>query len=124
MKNPCFCLLVFLFLLSACHTVHFTKKPSVFPKSYPQSNWHHIGFLGFMELSKPVNLKRLCPRKSWRAFRVQTGFFQIVARILGPLFGDLRGEGPVAYIPIGLIYSPEEVSVICQKFRFQSLLIE
>ena len=111
---------VFLLFLPACHTVHFTKKPAVFPKSYSQSKWHHIGFLGLIELSQPVNLKEFCPRKSWKAVRVQTGFLQMAVRALGPVFQDLYGvKGSFFMIPIGAVYSPEEVSVLCQKFRFQ-----
>ena len=119
-RNICF-LSLFLFSLSSCYTIHFSKG-SNFPY-YQTSQWHHIGLLGLMEFSDPVNLEQICPANSWDSVRVQTGFLQGLVRYISiPTGGSYTMERPWGSteewpitISIGTFYSPEEVSVSCKK---------
>lgn len=92
----------FLFFLSSCYTIHF-RRAGWSGEDYQFSQWHHIGFMGLMEFSPPVNLKAVCSESSWGAVRVQTGLLQGLVKTLS--------------IPITIInfYSPEEVSISCKK---------
>lgn len=112
-------LILLLFLgLSGCYTIHFTKKNYHFA-GYNYSKWHHIGLLGLLEFSDPVNLKATCGEEdNWQAVRVQTGFLQgLISFIPTPTgisipFSDT--SIPMTGI-IGSFYSPEEVSIACKE---------
>ena len=117
MMKTLFILLVSLIILPSCYTIHFTKGDKI-PVYYQTSQWHHIGLLGLMEFSKPVNLKALCPADSWDGVRVQTGFLQgLVSWISFPTsrttnIGVIKSP---LLMSVGTFYSPEEVSVSCKK---------
>ena len=117
MMKTLFILLVSLIILPSCYTIHFTKGDKV-PSYYQTSQWHHIGLLGLMEFSKPVNLKALCPADSWDGVRVQKGFLQGLVSLISIPIGGTTNIGGVAYpqtVSVGTFYSPEEVSVSCKK---------
>ena len=111
-------LIVAIFGLSACHTMHFTKHGQSPPAIYTHSKWHHIGLLGLVEFSDPVDLKSICKNRDWRAVRVQTGFLQGLVRMISLPTGHtyynqlLETEMPTPF-NLGSVYSPEEVSVAC-----------
>ena len=108
------------FSLTGCYTIHFVKDSSSVPQYYTYSSWHHIGLLGLMEFSDPVNLKNICGNKDqWGAVKVQTGILQgLVRSIVIPTGGsyyspELRTDVPYT-VGVGQFYSPEEVSVSCK----------
>jgi len=78
-----FIFLFFIFSLSSCHTMHFSKGSGIISDEYEYTKWHHIGLLGLMEFSKPVNLKQICSQSDgkWSAVRTQTGVLQGLVRI-------------------------------------------
>ena len=102
-------LIFLLFNLTGCYTIHFVKERNPAPEQYTYSSWHHIGLLGLMEFSNPVNLTDVCGNSNrWNAVKVQTGFLQGLVRLISI---------PVnSYYPVnvGAFYSPEEVSISCQ----------
>ena len=113
-------LLSSLFFLASCYTIHFSKKSSV-PVSYQTSQLHHIGLHGLLEFSDPVNLEKICPKNSWSSVRVRTGFLQGLVRLISIPYGtvtvEYAGEARSwpRVISIGAFYSPEEVSVSCNR---------
>ena len=109
--------LLFLIVFSvSCQTIHYTNKKSEVPAHYAHTQWHHIGLLGLLEFSPPVNVKARCGNAGWKAVRTQKNILQAVTgavasaiamRILQmahPLLGHF-----------GNVYSPEEVSVSCKS---------
>ena len=111
--------LLFAFLsLSSCYTIHFSKEADLPPDHYETSQWHHIGLLGLMEFSSPVNLEQVCPKNSWGHVRVQTGLLQGLVRLIsvptgGYVLEASEGISVPQTISVGSFYSPEEVSVSC-----------
>ena len=114
--------LMFILLnVTGCYTVHFVKDSNQTPWNYKYTSWHHIGLLGLVEFSNPVNLVSTCGGlNKWESVRVQTGFLQGLVRVLSiptgsrtiPIGSD-SVEVPTG-ISIGSLYSPEEVSVSCK----------
>ena len=117
-------LLFLLFItmhLTGCYTMHFVRTKQSSPLNYTHSQWHHIGALGFVEFSEPVNLTPVCNGVDrWRAVRVQTGLLQSLVRAIPiPLyFFDIRYKQlhipnvPILFF-VNMAYSPEQVSVAC-----------
>ena len=110
-----------LLLMSSCYTMHFSKDSSR-STIYQTSQWHHIGLLGLMEFSAPVNLEAICPKDSWENVRVRTGFLQGLVRVIPIPYGrTIKNMIPIySMVPfhtpgVGSFYSPEEVSVSCKE---------
>ena len=116
-KNLAFVLSLFLFL-SSCYTIHF-KRTAKLEVSYQVKKWHHIGLLGLMEFSSPVDLKSICPEKGWSSVRTQKGILQgLVGNLAIPTgatqtIPDTDITYPVTF-SLGAFYSPEEVTVSCK----------
>ena len=125
MKNLILCCV--FFGLAGCYTMHFVKDRQ--PVGYTSTQWHHIGILGLVEFSDPVNLRSVCNGEDrWQAVRVQTGFLQGLVSWI-PLSidfysdigsGNVVGSGVkslagLAGLNVGVFYSPEEVSVSCKN---------
>lgn len=89
-------ILLALLGLSACHTFHLTNG-SNFNRQYVTEDWHHIGIVGLVEFSEPVNPKQICDGKEWASVRTREGFLQWLA----------------AQVSSGL-YNPQEVAVSCK----------
>ena len=104
------------------HFVRGSQKSSV---RYTHSHWHHIGVLGFVEFSEPVNLNSVCNEVDrWRAVKVETGLLMSLVRAIPiPLstfdfkYKQLDISGIPILFPITLVYSPEQVSVACLSRR-------
>ena len=112
----------FIVFLPSCYTIHFSRSNTT--PHYQSSQWHHIGLLGLVEFSDPVNLEQICPADSWGSVRTQTGFLQGLVKILSVPTGQTAysynyGTGSNITVPVtvqvGQFYSPEEVSVSCQQ---------
>ena len=110
-------LLISFFSLTGCYTIHFTKGSNM-PTEYTYSKWHHIGLLGLMEFSAPVNLKKVCGGKNnWKAVKTETGFLQGLVQLISIPMGSY-GYGEVQIpttISIGTFYSPKSVSIACKN---------
>ena len=122
------------FGLAGCYTMHFVKDHQ--PVRYTSTQWHHIGILGLVEFSDPVNLRSVCNGEDrWQAVRVQTGFLQGLVRwipipidtnsnalvglaIDGPRLVNVKDSltslGLINFSNVGTFYSPEEVSISCK----------
>ncbi len=88
-------------LMSAgCHKMYFHNGgPMVANKSAAEvEEWHHIGALGLVEFSEPVDLKRYCPAKGWSALETENSFL----------------SGLVSSVTWGL-YTPRIANVVCNK---------
>ena len=119
-------LLFFIIMnLTGCYTMHFVRTEQSSSLNYTHSQWHHVGGLGFVEFSEPVNLIPVCNGVDrWRAVRVQTGWLQVLVRVI-PIpvwFPDIKYRQlyipnvPI-FFPINIVYSPEQVSVACLPSR-------
>ena len=81
-----------------CSTIHFTRNQNK-NSGYEYTKWHHIVALGLLELSNPVDLKKMCSEEGgWSSVKVDTGFAQ----------GFVGGYS-------GVLYSPERVEIACLK---------
>ena len=116
-------LIFILFNLTGCYTIHFLKDSDSSQGPYTYTSWHHIGLLGLMEFSSPVDLKATCGGPDqWGAVRVQTGLVQGLVRMITIPTGSntipTADGSTVAVptgIPIGSFYSPEQVSISCNR---------
>ena len=107
-------LLPFLLIIFSvsCQTIHYTKKSGASVHYYTYSQWHHVGILGFVEFSPPVNVKMTCEDKGWKAVRTQRNVLQ------GLMSLAISASSQFVYPALGLInfiYTPHEVSVACNN---------
>ena len=113
-------LLFFFFLnLTGCYTIHFIKDNNYPTGEYTYTFWHHIGLLGLLEFSQPVDLKSICGNvNQWKSVRVQTGFLQGLVKTITVPVGvhyDANLNINVPYGPsLSTFYSPEQVSISCE----------
>ena len=129
MVRKIFSLFVALFFLCSCYTINFKRDSSSTDEFYQFSQWHHIGLLGLVEFSAPVNLKEICSEDSWESVRVRTGFLQgLISKLQGvassyvipsgkgiQISGETNVPMPGVIFFSGVLYSPEEVSVACRE---------
>ena len=107
--------------LTGCYTMHFVRGDQTSSMHYTHSQWHHIGALGFVEFTEPVNLTTACNEVDrWQAVKVQTGWLQALVRVIPIPLGtfDIKyRQLSITDIPIlffiNFVYSPEQVSVAC-----------
>ena len=104
--------------------MHFVRTEQSSSLNYTHSQWHHIGALGFVEFSEPVNLITVCNGVDrWRAVKVQTDWLQALVRVIPIWFYPIKfkyrqldtSKFPINIMPIpmNIVYSPEQVSVAC-----------
>ena len=108
--------LLFLIVFSvSCQTIHYTNKAEV-PAHYSHTQWHHIGLLGLLEFSPPVNVKARCGNKGWKAVRTQRNILQTVAGVVASAIASriLEMVHPILG-PFSSVYTPEEASVSCKS---------
>ena len=114
-----------IFHLTGCYTMHFIRGSQTSSVRYTHSNWHHIGVLGFVEFSEPVNLNSVCNEVDrWRAVKVETGLLMSLVRAIpipiptrGIEIRQLKIPNILIPFPLTLVYSPEQVSVACLPHR-------
>jgi hypothetical protein len=84
---------------TGCHKIYYHNGgPLVANKSAALVNeWHHIGVIGLVEFSEPVDLKRYCGSKGWSAVETENSFL----------------SGLVSAVAYGL-YTPREANVVCK----------
>ncbi len=86
-------------MATGCHKIYYHNGgPMVANKSAATVNeWHHIGVIGLVEFSEPVDLKRYCSGKEWSAVETENSFL----------------TGLVSALTYAL-YSPREANVVCK----------
>jgi hypothetical protein len=84
---------------TGCHKIYYHNGgPMVANKNAALVNeWHHIGAIGLVEFSEPVDLKRYCAEKGWSALETENSFL----------------SGLVSGVTYGL-YTPREANVVCK----------
>ena len=104
------------FFLCSCQTIHYVNsgEEGGFAQGglYEISKWHHIGVLGLVEYSSPVNVPALCGEGAgWKAVRTQTNIAQGAVKGVAPAILNhvISGLGSI----FQFAYTPEEVSVSC-----------
>ena len=107
MKNL-FLVICLVLFCGSCQTIHYTNKSDV-PQDYTYSKWHHIGILGLLEFSDPVNIQSICNDKNWKAVRTQKGFLQGLIPVASNVILSAVGIPAIG----SYIYTPEEVAVAC-----------
>jgi hypothetical protein len=85
--------------VTGCHKIYYHNGgPLVANKAAATVNeWHHIGAIGLVEFSEPVDLKRYCSTKGWSAVETENSFL----------------SGLVSAVTYGL-YTPREANVVCK----------
>ncbi|MDB5105751.1 MAG: hypothetical protein JWP91_3440 [Fibrobacteres bacterium] len=64
--------------LTGCSVMHF-KNGDVASAGHVQEKWHHNGILSLMEFSPVINMKTLCPEKSWSMITTKDTFLTVLA---------------------------------------------
>ncbi len=115
MVKRVFFLLLLAFSFLSCHTIHFVnsgESAAAAGAPHDSAQWHHIGVLGLVEFSPPVDVQEICGDRGWRSVRAQTNIAQGAVKHIAPgvLSYIIAGLGPV----LSFIYTPEEASVSCK----------
>ena len=63
---------------TGCSVMHF-KNGDVKSAGPVQEKWHHNGVLSLMEFSPIINMKTLCPEKSWSMITTKDTFITVLA---------------------------------------------
>lgn len=84
---------------SACNTI-IIKNGANASTAMTHEEWHHIGILGLVEYSKPVDLNETCNGKGWNSVQTRTGPLQVLI-------------GALPYV--STFYTPEEVQISCKN---------
>ncbi|WP_086934004.1 hypothetical protein [Agarilytica rhodophyticola] len=64
--------------LCACSTMEFVNGPRM-EDTIVREKWHHLGFNGLIEFSKPMNLTYSCGSQEWDSFVVEQSLFNLLA---------------------------------------------
>ncbi|MCY4512621.1 MAG: hypothetical protein OXB86_02915 [Bdellovibrionales bacterium] len=88
--------LVLCFTLLSCGTIRFVQEER--PEVIMRSKWHHIGWFGLVELSKPFSISENC-RNGFSYVETNTSATQAALKALSHLWF--------------FTYQPESVSVAC-----------
>ncbi|WP_371189497.1 Bor/Iss family lipoprotein [Thalassotalea maritima] len=95
-------ILIAMFSMSACTTIHFDKTPIKTTASVAKEQWHHNFILALYEGSSPVDLKSTCDEQEWVTVKTETSFVNGLAD-----FGS--------QLVIGPLWSPRTVSISCNE---------
>ena len=83
-------------LLSACSTMEFVNGPKI-EDTIVREKWHHLGFEGFIEYSKPLDITYHCgPSQQWDSFTVERTFLNFLAG-LNPYVISLYSPWSIVY---------------------------
>jgi len=84
--------------LTGCHKIYYHNAGQIAAvKNAAQYNdWHHIGVLGLVEFSEPINIKAKC-EKGWNAIETENSFL----------------SGLVSAVTYSL-YTPREANLVCK----------
>ncbi len=68
--------------LTGCFRMQIHNGPHKEVAFFEAGEWHHIGVIGLVEFSQPVDLSRRCPRSTWKTVQVQEGFMQGLVKVI------------------------------------------
>ena len=91
-------LTICLFTVS-CSTMKFVNGPEM-EDTVAREKWHHLGFNGLIEYSKPMNITESCDNKQWDTVTVEKTFFNALA--------DLSWPYVSVYTPWSIFYECRE----------------
>ena len=87
-------------LSTGCYKIDYVAGPSA---PYPQTTeWHHIGILGLVEFSEPVQLDMICPGGFARVHNEVSFVNGVVTLALG-------------FVGLSWAYQPHTVQVYCKS---------
>ena len=82
--------------LSACSTMEFVNGPKI-DDTVVREKWHHFGFEGLIEYSKPLDITYYCgPHQQWDSITVERTFLNELA--------GLTPYGISIYSPWSIVY--------------------
>ena len=87
---------IFCFTLPSCWTIQFVQEER--PEVIMRSKWHHIGWFGLVEFSKPVSINEMC-QNGFSYVETNTSASQVVLKAFSKFWF--------------FAYQPESVSVAC-----------
>ncbi len=84
--------LQFVMLLTGCGTIHFTQGQQ-FNSGVKHSALHHAAIMEIIEISPPVNPRKVCGVKEWQQVTIEKSFWNgfLPTLILNPPFINLYG---------------------------------
>jgi len=71
-------IILFPLLAFSCSTMKFVNGPEL-EDTVLREKWHHLGFNGLVEFSKPLNITEACDNKQWDTITVEKTFFNSLA---------------------------------------------
>ena len=74
-------LLIGIFLLPACSTLHFTNGPQ-FDQTVVREQWHHLTLNDLVEISPPMDVTYNCATQQWDTLTIERTFLNGVAGIV------------------------------------------
>ena len=82
MKKSIFCLFTTL-VLSSCGTIKFVQYEQ--PGEHKSTNhWHHTTLNGMVELSRALDVSKICGDKAWTTITTERTFYNFLADALVP----------------------------------------
>lgn len=72
-------------VLYGCSTIEFVNGPKM-DETVVRHKWHHLGFNGLIEYSKPMNVTYYCADKQWDSITVEQTFLNNFVSISWPYF--------------------------------------
>ncbi len=69
-------------LFTSCSTITFINTESSRPLSQAKNNWHHVGILGFAEISDPFSPQMFCKNTNWGKITVEQRAPQVITSLL------------------------------------------
>jgi hypothetical protein len=85
--------------LCGCHTIHI-KNGDTTGNGPERDKWQHIGILGLVEFSDPVQIENTCGPDNWAEVRTRQNVGQVFL-------------GLVPYLSYA--WSPKEATIMCAK---------
>lgn len=70
-------------VLSGCSTIQFVQHEQA-AQSDTINRWHHSTLNGMVEISKPLNVQKVCENKAWTTITTEFTFYNALPVILVP----------------------------------------
>ncbi len=70
-------------VLSGCSTIQFVQHEQA-AQSDTINRWHHSTLNGMVEISKPLNVQKICENKAWTTITTEFTFYNALPVILVP----------------------------------------
>lgn len=70
-------------VVTGCGTMKFENGPKM-EETVVREQWHHLGFNGLIEFSKPMNVDYNCANQQWDSITVERTFINGLASLSWP----------------------------------------